>query len=35
MSLDGLTPAEAAGINLSLGRNRWMSMIEQSVGIKE
>ncbi|VVB94394.1 DDE domain protein [uncultured archaeon] len=29
--LDGRTPAQAAGINLKLGRNRWMGMIQKSV----
>ena len=33
MALHGKTPAQAAGIELNLGTNRWMSMIEQSVGI--
>ena len=28
MSLHGMTPAQAAGIDLNLGTNRWMSMIE-------
>jgi len=28
MSLDGHTPAQAAGIELNLSNNRWMSMIE-------
>lgn len=28
MSLDGRTPAQAAGIELNLGTNRWMSIIE-------
>ncbi len=31
MALDGKTPAQAAGIDLKLGRNRWMGMIEKSV----
>jgi len=31
MALHGQTPAQAAGIELNLGNNRWMSMIEQSV----
>jgi len=30
-ALDGLTPAEMAGINLNLGRNKWMGLIEQSL----
>ena len=31
MALHGMTPAQAAGIELNLGDNRWMSMIEQTV----
>lgn len=31
MALDGKTPVEAAGINLNLKGNRWLSIIEQSV----
>ena len=31
MALDCRTPVQAAGIELNLGTNRWMSMIEQSV----
>ena len=31
MSLHGMTPTQAAGIELNLGDNRWMSMTEQSV----
>jgi transposase-like protein len=30
-ALDGRTPAEEAGINLSLGRNRWMSLLHQAL----
>ncbi|MGA2790065.1 MAG: IS6 family transposase [Candidatus Bathyarchaeia archaeon] len=30
MALDGQTPAQAANLNLGLGRNRWKSMITQS-----
>ncbi|RLF40257.1 MAG: IS6 family transposase [Thermoplasmata archaeon] len=30
-ALNGMTPAEMAGINLNLGRNRWMSLITQSL----
>jgi len=30
MALDGKTPAEAAGINLQLGQNRWQSLIQQA-----
>ncbi len=30
MSL-GCTPAEKAGINLNLGRNRWISLLEKSL----
>ena len=35
MALHGMTPAQAAGIDLGLGRYRWMSMIEQSVEINK
>jgi hypothetical protein len=31
MALNGLTPAEMAGINLQLEQNRWESLIRQSV----
>ncbi|MFZ3169187.1 MAG: DDE-type integrase/transposase/recombinase [Candidatus Methanoperedens sp.] len=31
MALNGETPAQAAGIDLKLGRNRWMSLIQKSV----
>jgi len=31
MALDGRTPAQAAGIDLKLGRNRWKGMIQKSV----
>lgn len=31
MALNGLTPAEKAGINLQLGQNKWLSLIKQSV----
>jgi len=30
MGLDNKTPAEVAGINLGLGKNRWLSLIEQA-----
>ncbi len=30
-ALDGQTPAEEAGINLSLGRNRWMGLLTQAL----
>ena len=30
MALDGLTPAQAANLDLELGQNRWKSMIAQS-----
>ncbi|HEY9245619.1 MAG TPA: DDE-type integrase/transposase/recombinase [Candidatus Methanoperedens sp.] len=30
-ALKGKTPAQAAGIDLKLGRNRWMGMIQKSV----
>jgi len=30
-ALDGRTPAEEAGINLSLGRNRWMGLLAQAL----
>jgi len=30
-ALDSRTPAQAAGIDLKLGRNRWMGMIQKSV----
>ncbi|MEA2054662.1 MAG: integrase core domain-containing protein [Candidatus Thermoplasmatota archaeon] len=30
-SLNSKTPAEKAGINLNLGRNRWVGLIEQSL----
>jgi putative transposase len=30
MGLDNKTPAEVAGINLELGKNRWLSLIERS-----
>ncbi len=33
-ALDGRTPAQAAGINLNLGRNRWLGMIQKSVECK-
>ncbi len=29
-ALNGKTPAQAAGIDLKLGRNRWMGMIQKS-----
>jgi len=29
--LDGHMPAEEAGINLNLGRNKWMGLIEKAV----
>jgi transposase-like protein len=31
--LNGLTPAQAGGINLELGRNRWLTLINQSFKI--
>ena len=31
MGLNGLTPAEVAGIDLELGRNRWLSLIKKSL----
>jgi len=31
MALDGKTPAEVAGIKLKLGKNKWKSLIEQSL----
>lgn len=30
-ALDGRTPAQAAGIDLKLGRNRWVGMIQKSI----
>lgn len=30
-ALEGKTPAEAAGLDLELGRNRWLGMIQKSV----
>jgi hypothetical protein len=30
MGLDNKTPAEVAGLNLELDKNRWLSLIEQS-----
>ncbi len=30
-ALNGRTSAEEAGINLSLGRNRWMSLLHQAL----
>jgi len=30
MALEGKTPAEASGIHLNLGQNRWKSLIIQS-----
>jgi len=30
MSLNGKTPAEVAGINLKLGQNKWLSLIQRS-----
>jgi transposase-like protein len=35
MALKGKTPAQAAGIDLKLGRNRWMGMIQKSVGTRK
>jgi hypothetical protein len=29
-TLNGLTPAEASGINLELGENKWLSMLKKS-----
>ncbi len=34
-ALDGKTPAEASGINLGLGQNRWKSLIEKSARAAE
>lgn len=31
MALNGETPAQRAGIDLKLGRNRWMGMIKKSI----
>ncbi len=31
MVLKGKTPAQAAGIDLKLGRNRWMGMIQKGI----
>jgi hypothetical protein len=30
-ALNGLTPAEMANLNLNLGQNKWLSLIQQSV----
>ncbi|MBI4345147.1 MAG: transposase [Euryarchaeota archaeon] len=30
-ALDGKTPTEAAKINLKLGNNKWMSLLERAV----
>lgn len=30
MSLDGKTPAEASGIDLELGENKWLSLIRKA-----
>ena len=30
-ALDGHAPAEEAGINLNLGRNKWVGLIEKAV----
>lgn len=30
-AFDSRTPAQAAGIDLKLGRNRWMEVIQKSV----
>ncbi len=35
MALNGLTPAEMAGINLQLGQNRWEDLIRKSKRAKE
>lgn len=35
MALNGKTPAEAAGINLHLGQNRWNTLIRQSTASKK
>ena len=29
-TLNGMTPAEASGINLNLGENKWLDLIKQS-----
>lgn len=31
MSLDGKTPAEASGIDLELGENKWLSLLQKSL----
>jgi hypothetical protein len=31
MALDGMTPAEKAGINLNLGTNKWKGLIEKAI----
>jgi len=33
-TLNGMTPAEASGINLELGKNKWLDLIKQSERIK-
>jgi hypothetical protein len=35
MAIKGKTPAEAAGLDLKLGQNRWKSLIEQSARAAE
>jgi len=35
LALKGKTPAEAAGLDLRLGQNRWKSLIEQSAKAAE
>jgi len=34
-TLDGLTPAEKANLNLKLGENKWLSLIKQSAENRE
>jgi putative transposase len=34
MGLNSKTPAEVAGLNLELGKNRWLSLIEQGIRAK-
>jgi transposase-like protein len=35
MSLEGRTPAEAAGLDLKLGQNRWLSLVRRSIESRE
>lgn len=32
MSLEGKTPAEASGINVAEGQNRWLELLKRSLG---